>query len=59
MATADVGEVAISCYAGWKRRMRAEGMTGERALGWFGATDDWLKAVWNFELFAVEGHHGR
>lgn len=27
---------------------------GERARNWFDLTDDWLKAAWNFELFAVE-----
>lgn len=56
MATADVEEVRHLLLR-WleEEDLRAEGMTaGERALGWFGATDDWLKAVWNFELFAVE-----
>lgn len=56
VATADVEEVRHLLMR-WleEEDLRTEGLTaGERALGWFGATDDWLKAAWNFELFAVE-----
>lgn len=27
---------------------------GERAWNWFDLTDDWLRAAWSFEIFAVE-----
>lgn len=56
VATAEVEEIRHLLMR-WLEEadLRAEGLTaGERALDWFGATDDWLKAAWNFELFAVE-----
>ena len=51
------GEEARHLLLRWfeEEELRSENLSrGERAQNWFGLTDDWLKAVWSFELFAVE-----